>query len=106
MPEKRKKLEPLRLQSCFGTQVDSRRASPASIVFGTIPKPPSRRPIGGGIPPPTQYLLIPACGPQPLSPYYTAERVSLKMKEDRWLPMERVLRLNATPAPSAYNPKY
>lgn len=102
----KRKLRPVKLQSTFGMQVDSRRASPIGTVFSNAgQRPPPSPEIAIASPGPLTYKLVPSCGEQVLSPFLTAARVSLRMKEDRWLPMERVQRLNSTPAPSAYFPK-
>ena len=113
-----KKPRPIELQSMFGTQVDSRRESPVGTVFANGPlrvssraatprnvAPISRRPDVFSSPGPLEYRLVPSCGPQPLSSFLTASRVSLNQTEDRWKPMERLQRLNATPGPAAYFPR-
>ena len=108
-PDMRRPLRPIRLQTTFGAQVDSRRTSPVGIVFGVggvIAAPPDAHKLPASLTPgPLSYTLTPSCGRQPLSPYMTASRVSLQMKEDRWQPMERIARANLTPGPSAYHPK-
>ena len=107
-PPDRTKLKPIRMQSTFGVQSDSRKISPATVVFG-VTRPPavSRLPpnfTAATSPGPSTYKLVPAIGNQPLSPFMTASRISLKMTDDRWGAMERFMRGNMTPAPSAYQP--
>lgn len=119
---RRSKPRPIKLQlSMFGEQVDSRRMSPVSVVFAqpqrinsdakprlVTPRADFRAQRAAEVfstPSPLTYSLVPSIGPQPLSPFFTASRVSLRQHEDRWEPQDRLRRINATPAPNAYFPR-
>ena len=107
-PDKRK-LRPIMLQTTFGNQVDSRKESPVGVIISApVSARLAMRPATSAAfvgPSPLHYPPVPSCGPQPLSTFYTAARTPLNLKEDRWRNMERIQRLNATPAPSHYYPR-
>lgn len=108
-PSKRIPTRQMRLQTSFGQQVDSRRQSPAGVVIAELTARNTTQLQTMSVqttPSPNKYLQVPSCGPQPLSSFMTAARTPLRLTEDRWKPMERVARLNATPSPSEYYPRY